>query len=123
MESPVKCINGCAPEMMRLESTMIAAPNNVIGYWRCTSCWTMHQVEYINPVLINTYANPLELRALNGDDRWDYFKCSRPNDDEFTLVAKKGPFVSKERLEAFGLTVHERQDNLTLPGWRLYEVR
>jgi hypothetical protein len=122
MESPVKCINNCTTGEMKFESVQQVDSNLVTSFWRCTCCFTTHQVNYGNPWLATTYLDMPQLKPMSGDIRWDYFKCSRPGGETYTLVAKKGHIVSKEYLEHMGFTVIERTDDMTLPAYRLYEL-
>ena len=101
------------------------ADATVLMLGKCDTCFTMHEFEFTDPRLVQTYEQPLELKSVLGspDERHDYFKCSNGG-DSYILVAKKGPWVSEERLKALGLTIIDRgDDTYRLPAYRLYELR
>ena len=93
----------------------------ILGFWRCEECFQTHQFEFSTPRFVDVYNDPPRLICMTGDSRYTYFVCSKEGDDCNTLVAVRGRYVSREKLEAMGYKVEDGTG--TLPAYRLYELK
>lgn len=115
----------CGTPDMKVQSMQDLSDDGVLRvalHLRCDNCWEGHMYISNGMYLNSTCKDEPQLMSMHGEGREYYFKCSRPGNDTYTLVARKS-YATKERLEAMGFTVHERDDDMTLPAYRLYELK
>ena len=116
----MKCTK-CVSEKMIFNSNnaIDLGDTAVMVFYRCHNCWYTHSFTYQQPYLNGVELDQPRLVAMYGEERYRYFKCSTPESDTFTLVARR-KLATKERLEAMGFIVEEVDQ--PLPGYRLYEL-
>lgn len=114
----------CGKEMSLYQHNVIDCGGSVVVFFRCESCWITYNVSFSNPICCDGYEDPLRLEAMYGDERYKYYKCSKPGNDNYTNVASRGKYVNKARLEEMGFkVVADPDEGITLPAWRLYELK
>ena len=107
---------------MKLYGEVTVLEASVLINLRCEECFSVYTFDYSQPHQLDINYEPPRLKPCSGDinEQWRYFKCHKPKDDCYTLVAKR-KLATRARLEELGYTVEDPTDTTTNAG-RLYEL-
>ena len=74
-----------------------------------------------NPYLAGDYEDLPRLQCMSdSNERYRYFKCTLPEAETYTLIAKIGKLATREIIEMLGYTIVGEGDDL--PAYRLYKI-